>query len=918
MSRNRAAQQQAPQPPVPRDSPRTVRLRSVLLALLIAVLAPALGTAAFAIWQSAGAHQRATASRLADTTRTLAHTLESELGTKASLLQAMAAGIGSGGIALAQAQSWLDSLRSSQGRFVLSDGEAASTLAGDGLPPDLVRDALTRGGVSLSNLFTPTGSGTPHVALSVPLPAQQGQAPLLSLIVEADQILSLAPQRQGPGQQDSLLVAVTDGQGRLVARSRDGQRLTGHQVPDWDRLKALQSPGGQLRATTAEGSAVVLSYETLAATPGWVVVVGESLASFDEAWQRPLLQLAAGSAVGIVAALAMAAWLARAITRPVRDLARNAQAVAEAPDGQVPLQLAARPSRVTEFESMRHSIEAAQASLHARAASERRNAEALALNELRYRTLARTGAVVLWRGTPDGRLTSADGWEMLTGEPDEAALGHGWRRRLHPDDQNAMHTPSGATQMDIEFRIARQDNSWGWVRGRGAAVPSDDGRMHEWVGVLEDVSERHRAQARIVHMALHDALTDLPNRVELRNRLNTAIRRAGRGDACALLYIDLDRFKAVNDTLGHPAGDALLLAVTGRLRALLRQDDTVARLSGDEFAIIQSQLSSPAGAADLAQRVVDSLSEPYEIAGHRVLIGASVGIMPVLDDRHDADQLLKYADLALYRAKQEGRGRYAFFEAEMDARMQARRQNELELRDALARGEFELAYAPVVDAQHRLCGMAASLHWNHPHRGRLAAADFAPLADELGLSGPLVEWSLARICHDLAGWVDCPKASLDISAALRWGAPMAQRWVEQALTAVGLAPQRLELEIEECALLARPEAAAALVRLLRARGVRTALTRLGSVRSVLGQLQQLPFDKLRLAATLPQGGAAGVRAMSVLCEELGIVLGADGVAQQSHLAAFACAAQVELQGPLFGEPCPAAEVPQRCASPAPR
>ncbi len=916
MARTRAARRQAPPAPGQPASPGTVRLRSVLLALLIVVLAPALGTAAFAIWQSAGAHQRATASRLADTTRTLAHTLERELGTKASLLQAMAAGIGSGGIALAQAQSWLDSLRTSQGRFVLSDGEAEAVVPGEGLPPELVREALSRGGVSLSNLFTLAGKDTPHVALSVPLPAQQGQAPLLSLMVPADQILSLAPQRQGQDQQDSLLVAVTDGQGRLVARSRDSKRLIGHQVPDWDRLKALQAPGGQLRASTAEGGDVVLSFETLAATPGWVVVVGESQSSFDLAWQRPLLQLAAGSAVGMLAALAMAAWLARAIARPVRDLARNAQSVAAAPDGQVPPQLASKPSVVAEFESMRHSIEAAQATLHARAESERRNAEALALNELRYRTLARTGAVVLWRGTPDGRLVSADGWALLTGEADEEALGYGWRRRLHPDDQGALQTPSGAQQMDIEFRIARQDNSWGWVRGRGAAVVSHDGQVHEWVGVLEDVSERHRAQARIVHMALHDALTDLPNRVEFRNRLNTAIRRAGRGDASAVLYIDLDRFKTVNDTLGHPAGDALLLAATARLRALLRQDDTVARLAGDEFAIIQSQLSSPASAADLARRVVDSLSEPYDIAGHRVLIGASVGIMPVLDDRHDADQLLKYADLALYRAKQEGRGRYAFFEAGMDARMQARRQTELELRDALARGEFELTYAPVVDRQHRLCAMAASVHWNHPRRGRLAAAEFTPLADELGLSGRLVEWSLARICQDLASWPDCPRASLDISAALRWGAPAAQRWIEQALADAALDPRRLELEIEECALLAQPDATARLLQLLRERGVRTALTRFGSVRSVLGQLQQLPFDKLRLESSLVHGGAAGVRAAQVLCEELGIVLGADGVTQPMQLAAFGPGARLELQGPLFGAPCTAAEVPQRCGSPA--
>ncbi|MFT3718418.1 diguanylate cyclase domain-containing protein [Pseudorhodoferax sp.] len=903
MPRSSEAQQHEPDaptaPPVPT---RTVRLRTVLVALLVAAVAPALGMAAFALWQSADAQRQASASRLADTARALAHTLEGELKTKASLLQAMASGIGSGGIGLAQAQAWLDGLRTGQARFVLSYEDGAGPSAAPALPPQLVRDGLRHGGVSLSDLFIPAAGEAPAVALSVPLPLQEGQAALLSLVQPATQLLSLAPQRTRT--EEALLVAVTDGQGRLVARSRDGNRLVGQQMPDWNRLKAANMRSGQIDATTAEGGRVVLSYETLAATPGWVVAVAEPRTLFDQTWQRPLLQLAAAGAIGTLVALLAAAWLSRTIVRPVHDLARNAEAVAAAPDGQVPSLALARPSAITEFESMRHSIEAAQAALHARAETERRNSAALALNALRYRTLARTGAVVLWRGTPDGRLTAVDGWSLLTGEPDEAALGHGWQRRMHPEDQVALQPPAG-THMDLEFRVARADGSWCWVRGRGAAVPSDDGVVREWVGVLEDVSERHRAQARVAHMALHDALTDLPNRVEFRNRLNAAIRRAGRGEAGAVLYIDLDRFKAVNDTLGHPAGDALLLAVTARLRALLRQDDTVARLAGDEFAIIQSPLGSPAAAAGLAERVVRSLSAPYDIAGHRVLIGASVGIMPIQDGRHSADQLLKYADLALYRAKQEGRGRYAFFEPGMDARMQARRQAELELRDALERGEFALAYAPLVDAARRLCGVAALLHWNHPRRGHLPAAEFMPLADELGLSGRLVEWALARTCHELAAWPDCPKAALDISPALRWGVPMAQRWIEQALGSAALAPPRLELEITECALMAYPETAGRLLQLLRARGVRTALTGFGAARSALGLLLQLPVDRLQLDPALLQGGPAGVQAMALLCAQRGIVLGAEGVDGDALAALAGPHMPVELQD----HPCAAEAVP---------
>lgn len=893
---------------------RTFRLRTVLVALVVVALAPAIGTATGAIWHSVHTERQASATRLADTVRTLAYTIENELSAKSALLQTMAAGIGSGGIGLAQAQSWLDGQHTDQGHLVLSEPGRTTQV----LPDAFVQDALARGGVSLSNLLGADGSTAPIVALSVPLPARNGRQALLSLVLPAKQLMSLAPER--PGADDSLLVAVTDGTGRLIARSRDGLRRTGHAVPDWDRLQALGTPRGQFEAVTAEGHDAVMSFETLAATPGWVVVVGVPKAAIDQAWQRPLIQLATGSAIGMLGALLVAIWLARTIARPARDLARNARSVHAATDGAITQPALARPSRITEFETLRHSLEDAHTALRARAEAERRNAQALALNELRYRTLARTGAVVLWRASPDGLLHSADGWGLLTGEPDAAALGFGWRQRLHPDDHHAMHVTPGEQQVDMEFRIARQDGSWCWVRGRGTAVPAEDGVVREWVGVLEDVSERHAAQARIAHMALHDALTGLPNRVEFRNRLEAAIRRARRGDTSSVLYIDLDRFKRVNDTLGHPVGDALLLAVTGRLRMLLRQDDSVARLAGDEFAIIQSRLSSPRDAAELATRVVQTLSEPYDITGHRVGIGASVGIMLVTDDSCDADRLLKYADMALYRAKQEGRGRHSFFEPEMDVRMQDRRRSEHELREAMDHERFELRYAPLVNAQRRtLSGVSTALHWNHPRRGPLPDTEFQVLADELGLSGRLLEWTLTRVCADLSTWPDCPKAALDVSAALRWGAPALCAWVDAALAATHLAPQRLELEISVAAAVAAPDTAARIVQCLQQRGVRVALSQVGSGRSALGQLRDLPFNKIKIARAMlacgdapRQRSAASVRAVAMLCEELGMLMAAEGVETDAHLADLPHRAHVELQGALFGGHCAAAEIPAVC------
>jgi len=517
------------------------------------------------------------------------------------------------------------------------------------------------------------------------------------------------------------------------------------------------------------------------------------------------------------------------------------------------------------------------------------------------------------RSAPDGMMQSVDGWEILTGEADAQALGSSWRKRLHPDDRPVVEAMGdavvqGSRQIDAEFRLAARDGHWAWIRARGAAVLSPDGTVREWVGVLEDVSERHRAQARIVHMALHDALTGLPNRVEFRNRLEAAIRRASRGDNGAVLYIDLDRFKEVNDTLGHAVGDALLRAVTERLKALARQEDTVARLAGDEFAIVQSSVSSPDDASGLAARVVQTLSEPYEIGGQNVSIGASVGIMLINDAACDADRLLMFADMALYRAKQEGRGRHSFFEPEMDQRMQARRRNELELRAALERSDFAVTYQPLVNPRaRRVSGVAAALHWKHPERGMVPASEFSALLGELGLSGRIVEWTLHRVCLDLQTWPECPKAAVDISAALPRSGPQVSDWVASALRRTGLAPERLELEVDESALLAHPANANSALHACKALGVRLTLASIGSTHSGLGYLRRFPFDKVKIERTTQQEtevrahSQAIVRAMTVLCEELGIVVGAEGIDTESQFAALQAGEHMEVQGALFGE-----------------
>ena len=275
-----------------------------------------------------------------------------------------------------------------------------------------------------------------------------------------------------------------------------------------------------------------------------------------------------------------------------------------------------------------------------------------------------------------------------------------------------------------------------------------------WVATHEDITERRRVEARLAHQAHHDVLTDLPNRALLRERLEQAVTGMHEGGRrLALLMLDLDRFKEVNDTLGHPIGDALLKVVTERLRGCVRETDTIARLGGDEFAVVQRVGDPAIESAALAKRIQEVITESFDLDGHHVLIGTSIGIAVAPGDGSDPDQLMKNADLALYRAKNEGRGTFRFFEPEMDRRMQARRGLERDLRNALVNDEFALHYQPLINIERdEICGFEALLRWTHPERGKVAPADFIPLAEETGLIVPIGEWVLRQACAEAASW----------------------------------------------------------------------------------------------------------------------------------------------------------------------
>ena len=457
--------------------------------------------------------------------------------------------------------------------------------------------------------------------------------------------------------------------------------------------------------------------------------------------------------------------------------------------------------------------------------------------------------------------------------------------------------------------------------GRTLAVSHQPTEEGGWVATYEDVSERRRAEARIAHMAHHDALTDLPNRVLLRERIEHAFARARRfGETFAVLCLDLDRFKSVNDTLGHPVGDALLKVVADRLRSCVRETDVIARMGGDEFAILQIDPENGPAADDLAQRVLELVGAPYDLDGQHVVIGTSIGIAVAPRDGDSADQLLKNADLALYRAKSAGRGTHRFFEAGMDAELQSRRLLELDLRKALGAGEFEIYYQPFVSlATREISGYEALLRWRHPTRGFVPPAEFIGIAEDIGLIVPIGEWVLRQACVQAASWHRPLKIAVNLSP-LQLKARNLTQTVLVALANSGLEARRLELEITESVFLEDNELTLSILHDLRRIGVRIAMDDFGTGYSSLSYLRSFPFDKIKLDKSFVDDlsnrtdSIAIVRSIAMLGASLGMTTTAEGIETADQSELLRQAGFLEGQGYLFGRPAPAKDISPNLAS----
>ncbi len=444
-----------------------------------------------------------------------------------------------------------------------------------------------------------------------------------------------------------------------------------------------------------------------------------------------------------------------------------------------------------------------------------------------------------------------------------------------------------------------------------------------WVTTHEDITEQRQQEERIFHMARHDALTQLPNRLQFLEEMAASEAGISRGEKLAVLYIDLDHFKTVNDTLGHTLGDKLLQQVSARLWGATREDDMLARLGGDEFALLMRNTDRPADAAATADRIVKVMATPFTIDGHQIVIGSSVGIAMAPQDGDTAEALMKNADLALYKAKNEGRSTFHFFEPSMDASIQRRRSIEAGLRTALERNELRVLYQPLIGLkQNRVTCLEALLRWENPDRGKISPAEFIPVAEETGLIVAIGQWVLEEACRTAVTWPADVRVAVNLSA-VQFRNKQLYETVVRTLSETGLSPKRLELEITESLLLDDNDTTLKTLHRLRALGIRISMDDFGTGYSSLSYLRSFPFDKIKIDRTFMRDlkskgdSLAIIKAVIGLGQSLGMSTTAEGIETEDQLAAVRAQGCDEVQGFLFSPPISAASVREMLAAQKP-
>jgi diguanylate cyclase (GGDEF)-like protein/PAS domain S-box-containing protein len=503
----------------------------------------------------------------------------------------------------------------------------------------------------------------------------------------------------------------------------------------------------------------------------------------------------------------------------------------------------------------------------------------------------------------------------LTNNPDE------WFTRVHPEDiervQSEMmaHLLGTSTQFQCEHRVRRSDGSYRWMLSRGLSVMDANGFVLRMTGSLTDVTEQKQAEKQLLHSAFHDALTEIPNRAFFMDRLKSSLAevKKGEGYSFGVLFLDLDRFKVVNDSLGHQIGDQLLVAAARRLESCLRPGDIVARLGGDEFAVILDHVKQVSDATQAAERIRERLSTPFNLSGHEVFISASIGIALNQAASEDPDEILRNADTAMYRAKDQGRGCFELFDKGMHTRNAALVQLETGLRRALARDEFRVHYQPIISLETwRINGFEALLRWEHPEHGYISPLKFIPVAEESGLIIQIGQWVLKEACQQLRVWQEQfpsdPPLSISVNLSGRqFSQPDLIDCISQTLRETGLDASSLKIEITESAIIENIDAAAMMLKRIKALGVRLSLDDFGTGYSSLSYLHRFPIDTLKIDRSfvsrinLPKN-AEIVKTILTLAGNLGMDVVAEGVETREQVLQLTGLNCEYVQGYLLSRP----------------
>jgi diguanylate cyclase (GGDEF)-like protein len=779
-----------------------------------------------------------------------------------------------------------------------------------------------------------TDMGRPHVSnLFVTHSTQKLTTNITVPVVHDDQTGSFLSVNLGPSYFSALLrkvplpdayhMSIADRTGRIIAASASEHDLTGQSLPGFAMTLRDQ---GTWTGLNSFGTEVLRTYKR-SDISGWMVSVGVEKAVFSAPLHHSLSMLALIGAALLLIGGGLAAFIFRTMLSAFQILRSLATHLSEGCAVTAPV------TPITEANVIGSALATASAEL-------RQQAQALeqSKQELEHKVEERTRELSDKSALIEATLDNMDQGLLMI---DQAGRVPVYNRRAAellelPKDFMAQrpHLHALIRLLAEAGEYQKADESLKKWLANDVAEPCaytfererPDGTVLEIrtvpistggaVRTFTDVTERHRATQNIAHMAHHDSLTGLANRVLFRERLDSALTDLrDTGKPFSVMFLDLDRFKAINDSMGHGAGDQLISMVAQRLPPLARSGDTVARLGGDEFAIIRiGQGDAKRDAAMLADRLLAAIRDSYQLQDRQVLTSASIGVAMAPDDGGMAEQLLKAADLALYKAKADGRNDFRFFDAAMDREARDRHAIEVDLRSAMTRDEFALHYQPVVNAADQTtCGVEALVRWRHPDRGMVSPSVFIPLAEETGLIVALGEWVLRRACADAAGWPAHVKVAVNLSPVQLRKSSLVEV-VASALNEAGLPPERLELEITETVLLEKAQAAIAALHALRRMGVSIVLDDFGTGYSSLSYLRAFPFDKIKIDKSFVDemqsrtDCAAIVSAVAGLARTLNMATTAEGVETPEQLALLRAAGCGQAQGYLFSRPRPLAEL----------